>query len=397
VQSQFPPLTSPSPVLGQINSLNVLGADVFSNQGGAELFEGRSPSPFTAPPSPASTLREIATAPSNLLRSSQIPLAGESLAAGDDVAQAMFQLPQRFQKKRYKQTEELELTQRLDDFQSRFGISHPATIDTAIRLARILSFQGRYQASELLFKQGAICLHQNFGENDPRTVHAFNELAYCFIQQGQFSKAEKLFDMMYLKACQILPSSDRKFLEIKKDFGYCKLRLGDYAAAEQAFREVLAIGSQFLPAKDSLIRDCMRNLTQILIWSRQLREAEKLLSDVMEICASCENVTVLEVLGTRTIFADICRLQGKHHLAEQVLREVRETQILTLGRGHDHTLATTRALVETLKDLGRLIEGEELLRDATRISTKIIGEKHWQVSQPVEEVSLHSCSLNIHP
>jgi hypothetical protein len=141
----------------------------------------------------------------------------------------------------------------------------------------------------------------------------------------------------------------------------------------------------------------MRNLTRILIWSSQLREAEKLLSDVMEICASCENATVLEVLGTRTIFADICRFQGKHHLAEQVLREVREAQTLTLGREHDTTLATTVKLVETLRELGRFIEGEELLRDATKISTKVLGEKHWRVSEPVEEMSLHFCSLTIHP
>jgi tetratricopeptide (TPR) repeat protein len=361
------------------------------------LFEGRSPSPFTAPSSPASTLKEIATAPSNLLRSSQISLAGKSLAAGDDVAQAMFQLPQCFRRKRYKQTEELELTQRLDDFQSRYGISHPATIDTARRLGGLLSLQGRYRAAGLLFKQCANCLLTRFGENDPRTVNAFRELASCFLQQGQLSKAEKLFDMVYLRASQIFSSSDRKFLEIKKGFGYCKLNLGDYAVAEQAFREVLAIGSQFLPAQDHLIRDCMRMLATTLMCSSQLSEAEKLLSDVMEICALCENVPVPELLLDRATFAEICRLQGKHHLAEQILREVRETHILTCGREHDHNLATTKALARTLIDLGRFIEGEELLRDATKISTKVLGEKHWMVSEPVEEVSLHSCILAIHP
>jgi tetratricopeptide (TPR) repeat protein len=351
------------------------------------LFEGRSPSPFTAPSSPASTLREIATAPSNLLRSSQISLAGESLATGDDVAHAMFQLPQCLQRKRYKQTEELELTQRLDDFQSRYGISHPATIDTARRLAEILSLQGRYRAAELLFKQCANCLLTLFGEDDPRTVHAFSELACCFIKQGQFSKAEKLFDMVYLRASQILSSSDRKFLEIKTDFGHCKLFLGDYAAAEQAFREVLAIGSRFLLPKDALARDCMRELALTFMSQGRLSEAEELLPDVMEMCASCENVDICEVLLNRTLFAELCRLQGKDHLAEQILKEVREKQTLTLGREHDTTLSTTKKLVDTLRNLGRFIEGEELLRDATKISAKVLGEKHWKASEPVEEVS----------
>jgi tetratricopeptide (TPR) repeat protein len=301
----------------------------------------------------------------------------------------MFRLPQTIPKKRYRQTEELELTQRLDDFRSQYGVSHPATIDTASRLAVVLSQQGRFRAAELLFNQCANCLHTNFGENDPRTIRGFTNLAFCYVQQDRLSKAEKLFGMMYSKASQIFHSSDLTFLAIKAQFGHLKSQLSDYVAAEQTYREVLAIGLQSLPPNNSLMRTCMRNLATTLMSQGQLSEAEKLLSDVMEICVLSENV-IPEILLDRAIFAEICRLQGRHRLAEQVLREVRETQILTLGRGHDHTLATTRALVETLKDLGRFVEGEELLRDANKISTKILGEKHGVVSQPVDENSLHS-------
>ncbi len=305
----------------------------------------------------------------------------------------MFQLPENFQKKRYRQTEELELTQRLNDLRSRFAISHPATIDTAIRLAEILGYQGRYRAAELLFKQSANCLLTNFGQNDPRTIIAFERLAYCYFQQDQLSKAEKLFGMLYSKASQILPSSSREFLRIKKDFGYCKFQLGDPAAAEQAVREVLAIGSQVLPANYRLIRDCMTDLAIALMDRGGLdafSEAERLLSDLTEVSALYKDIPVAARLYNRTLLATIHNFQGKHHLAEQVLREVCETQTLTLGREHADTLQTTTQPVKTLKELGRFLEGEELLRDAPKISTKILGEKHWLVSQPADEDSLHS-------
>jgi tetratricopeptide (TPR) repeat protein len=208
--SVLPPQAS-----GHIHTPNTFGGNVFCMPGGGEPFEGQSPAP-----SPAL--------------------------------------------ERYKQMEELELTQKLDNFQSKHGPYHPATINTAMRLGGILSDQGRYRAAELLFNQCADCLQRTFGENNPGTLFAFGKLAHCFVQQGKLSKAEKLFRAVHSKASQILPSSDRMFLLVKMEYSNCIALLGDSKGAERELREILTIGGAVLPFDDPIFLGCMRYLADVL-------------------------------------------------------------------------------------------------------------------------------------
>jgi hypothetical protein len=242
----LPSSISPLPALIHIRPLNTFDVDISSNNDNGTFFEGQSPAPFTAPPSPAPTSKN------EVQRAFQVGTVGESSAGKRDVAQTLSQPTQNNQKTRYKQTEELEVTERLNDLRSKHGLYHPATIDTAMRLAGILIMQGRYRSAELLCKQCAECLLSTLGENNPRTLDAFGRLALCFVQEGQLAKAGKLYRAVYSKASQIFRQSDREFLYLKIDFAYCVAGLGDVTAAERALRETRVIGRKVLRADDPI-------------------------------------------------------------------------------------------------------------------------------------------------
>lgn len=370
--------TRPSPILApqglvHIQLPNAIDGVASSRSEGGDSFEGRSP----APPSPASTQRNDLRASSELQGGSQTGIMGQNFAAVRNVHLAMPQPAEIVQEKQYKQIQELELTQRLNDLRSKHGLYHPATIDTTMRLSGILSDQGRYRSAELLLKQCVDCLQKIVGEKDRGTLVASSKLAHCFVQQGQLSKAEQLFRAVYSTSCQILSPDDRMFLIIKMDYANCIALLGNCAGAERELREVLTHGLSVLPANDHILLGCMRYLAEVLKMRGKFCEAEKVLLVLVETEAVRE---AADHLRTRALLGDVYRLQGKFGKAIQTLKEVQEAQKKLLGSDHDQTLVTERNLVLMLRDLKRFVEGEKLLRDAIKRSTKVLGMKHRLVS-----------------
>jgi tetratricopeptide (TPR) repeat protein len=367
----------PSPILGpqgllHIQSSNALDGVASSRSGGGDSFEGRSPAPRSPAPTPRNDLGS-----SELQGGSQASTVDQNFAAGGNVSLATLQPAEIIQEKRYKQMQELELTQRLNDLRSKHGLYYPATIDTTMRLGGILSDQGRYKSAELLLKLCVDCLQKSVGEKDRGTLVASSKLAHCFVQQGQLSKAELLFRAVYATSYQTLSSDDRMFLIIKMDYANCIALLGNCAGAERELREVLTHGLSILPANDHILLGCMRYLAEVLKIQGKFCDAEKFLLALIETEAIRE---AADHLRTRALLGDVYRLQGKFGKAIQILKEVQEAQKKLLGSDHDQTLVTERILVLMLRDLKRFVEGEKLLRDAIKRCTKVLGKQHRLVS-----------------
>jgi hypothetical protein len=106
---------SPPPIFGHSRASNALYTDSLSENLQEEVFEWQGPTPNYA----LAASHEIQTV-------SQLEVLGENTIARQNAASAVPQPIQIIQKKRYKQTEELKLTQRLNDLRSKHGFPHPA-------------------------------------------------------------------------------------------------------------------------------------------------------------------------------------------------------------------------------------------------------------------------------
>lgn len=383
---------STPPSFGHIRSSSCFDPDIPISHGHEEVFEGQSPAPFTAPPSPAPTPRTRFAASHELESISQSRIMDENIAStSQNVAVAMSQSNQSTQKKRYRQTEELELTQRLNELRSRHGLDHPATIDTAVRLAETLSNQGRYRSAELLFKQCVNCVTKTLGENNPKTLLISGGLAECFIRQDNLLKAEKLLRTIFSREYQVFHPSDQRFLRLKISFASCIAGLGDLTAARRALHEVMAVDAAAPLADKNVLNQCKVHFADVLKKQGDLYKAEKLPLELVETDASDWASAANKLLVRRTL-GEVYNLQGEYQKAEQIFREIHKAQKESLGPEHDLTLQTESCLASALSNLGRFVEGEELVRETIRKCTKILGMKHYIVSIGGESL-LYSHSL----
>jgi tetratricopeptide (TPR) repeat protein len=345
------------------------------------VFEGQSPAPSTAPPSPAPSQRHEAHGVSS--NSSQHLVLGENLISSENDIHAPFSSStavltrpppiQTSQKKRYKQKEELELTQRLNDLQSKYGSDHAATVDTALRLVQIYVAQGRYRSSEHLCEQSAKLLQKSVGENDPRTLSAFNQLAAIFLFQSQYSKAKTLLQAVHSRASKALHPSHLAILSIKNEFARCLATIGNLVEAEQIFREVMVLG-RTLPPDHGTMMFAMLNLAELLAEQGEYFEAEKILIVIYE--TDVLSGSLGDQLRTRSKLGNLWRLNGEVEKGVEALREVLLAQKQHFGPEHRVTLCTQRYFAGALLQIGGFVESEELFRDTINKFAKTLGRNH---------------------
>jgi tetratricopeptide (TPR) repeat protein len=394
--SPFSSLQNVSHIHSQQDTFGTDIANILVEDG--SLFEGQSPAPFTAPPSPApSQIHDIRTAPSNSLPS--MVMDGNFASSANDVpdpfSSGIAALPETHPvqtppKKRYKQKEELELTQRLNDLQSKYGSDHPATLDTAARLARVFMHQNRYRSAERLYKQSAESLQKTLGKDNPSTLGAFSELSYAFREQGQYSKAKTLSQLIYSRASKVLHPSHETLLYIENELAICYLEVGNDIEAERLLREVLVHGRETLLPDNTVMVFAMEQLTKLLCDMGEFFEAEKML-------VAIENTNVLtgdflQQAITRSRLGYVWMAKGEFQKAEGIVREVFEVQKQHLGPENRDTLNSQINLGMAQKILGKFLEAGELLRDAVHKVTKLLGRNHASTLEA--EVFLAACLID---
>jgi tetratricopeptide (TPR) repeat protein len=384
LEGNLPPSFPPPQIFDHMRSpQDDLGTDIASilvEDG--NVFEGQTPAPFTAPPSPApSQIHEAHGASSD---SSQDPILGGNLVSSENDIHAPFssstaalagprpiKIPQ---KKRYKHKEELEFTRRLNDLQSNHGSDHPATIDTALRLAGIFEHQGRYRSSEHLCKQSVELLQKSVGENDPRTLLAFSQLAGIFRFQSQFSKSKTLLQAVHSRASQVLHPSHLAVLSIKNELARCLTTTGNLVEGERIFREVIVLGRETLPPDHANMIFAMGNLAEVLVEQGEYFEAEKMLVVLYETDVLSRDLE--GQLRARSELANISLLKGEAQKGIEALREVVAVQKQHLGPEHRLTLITQQRLAAALPQIGSFVESEELFRDTINKFAKTLGRNH---------------------
>jgi tetratricopeptide (TPR) repeat protein len=367
-------MRSPQDDLGT-NIANILVED-------GNVFEGQTPAPFTAPPSPAPS--QIHQAHGVSSDSPQHLILGGNLVSSENDIHAPFSSsttalvdPQPIktpQKKYYRHKEELECTRRLNDFQSNYGSDHPATIDTALRLARVFEEQGRFRSSEYLCKQSAELLQKSVGENDPRTLKAFSQLAGTFLRQSLLSKAKTLLQAMHSRASKNLHPSHLALLTIKIELAICLRWAGNLVEAEKIFREVMVLGKEILPPDHSTMMFAMSALAGLLVEQGEHLEAENILVVVYETDVLRQNVGCQ--LRTRSDLGNLWVVKGEAQKGAETLREVLAAEKLHYGPENCYTLVTQQRFAVALLHIGSFVESEELLRDAVNKFAKTLGRNH---------------------
>lgn len=369
-----------------------------------EIFEGRSPAPFSAPATPVPESHRVTNSRfvpadepdgrdqeqsqhNNFQRlglsfdasqdASFSQLIAQQGPGQRDITRAVSRRDGDLQSKkyiRYGQKEEEELSGRLKAFEAQHGTTHPATLNTAGRLAQVFQDQCRHRTAESLYKTIARSWHETVGESDPRTLLAFNRLAVVFRLQDKLRKAERLFRRIYAIAQSAFRRNDRTLLAIRTSLAYCCLPLCRGQEAEALARENIRVGSLTLAPNDSILLNSMFILSFGLQSRGEFVEAEKILREVLlshEISSSSNQYAILQV---RELLGDILR-QQQNPSTEMFLRDVLRDHARILGPKHTNTLYCQRTLALCLFGTDRREESVYLLKDCVEKSREILGRQ----------------------
>ncbi|KAL5326672.1 hypothetical protein ACEPPN_004361 [Leptodophora sp. 'Broadleaf-Isolate-01'] len=366
-------------------------------------FEGQSPPPFTPISSPVPSPRIISpqfrngsssyaessshnqsssedtpSVSQDATRKSHPDTAAPEFTDSDPLDNDALAKPGRpgSRKTRYREEEELELQQRLGDFQSRHGASHPATLDTMARLAYVFRSQGRFRSAESYFRKVAESYQNNFGDDDLRTMEALLDLVTILHDQSNSAPAERLCRRLYMKISTILPTEHKMNLRIKTHLGACLHRLGHIQKAEQIYLESIKLGGRSLAPDDELLLLPMENLAILFEQRREFAEAERLLLAILHARGEGRPPQFVDTMRVRSSLGYSYVKQGRLQESETILKQVFADQTEILGAEHLHTLLTQTYLASALKSQKYHKESEELLRDALQKSDRSLGKKH---------------------
>ncbi|KUJ21062.1 uncharacterized protein LY89DRAFT_778685 [Mollisia scopiformis] len=369
------------------------GFDVDGVLDAAAQFEGQSPAPFTVPSSPVVT-SDIAKSARNSFSGTVLDtplMSGESrhrLSAISDIPnasnstvnfariepwQSFTLVPEKDtefepptvefpQKARYKQKEEDELTQRVNDMLARLGEDHPASLDTMSRLAGVYLEQSRFKTA------GDLCQ-----------------------RIAKLTAAERLQRVVLAKAVKVMHPTDEAMLNIKLSIGRCLLtseRASNLAEAEQLFREVIRNGGVIFEPDAVILLCAMEYLAYALFLRGSYKESIKILQTVLESVKSSQSDRTRLLLWMGNIYTATGELDKSEAIITQVLTDREKI----LGHEHDSTLATQQSLGYNYILQGRDSEAEDIYRDLLPKSRKLLGQLHPAVLKA--ECQLASCLNN---
>jgi len=251
-----------------------------------------------------------------------------------------------------------------------FGKESVSAATSLVRLADVLSLQGKQKDAEKLLRE-AIAIDRRLLGDEHRTVaNGLGKLAEVLLRQSQTAATpQKQALLTEAEALQIQALTIRRklfgdeHLDIAQSLDDLTLVFyaqGKTAEAERGEREALAMRRKLLGDEHLLVAMSFLNLAEVLTLEGKYGEAEQLYRDALAMRRKLlgdEHPDVAYALGHLAV---LLRKQGKLSEAEAANREAFSINAIELGDEHPNTMVTLVQLANVLSDQGKLAESEAL-------------------------------------
>jgi len=238
---------------------------------------------------------------------------------------------------------------------------------------------GKYKEAEILFRKMIVSSSNIFGPNSTETVDTMCNVAGAMYNQGGYAQASQYHNQTHEKAARIFPSDHPIFLKSFSTKARIAGSLGeDQNAEEEIQRQVVQISLCKFGPKDNFARQCLQFLAMCLMNAKKYKLCEELLYIVIEIGQSIldQQTDMVKAFYARTLQM-LCRTlweQGKYDECERMSQMARAKARSLLHMYHENVMALDYRLATAWRKQGRLRESEELLRDVLDRQLHSIGE-----------------------
>ncbi len=293
-----------------------------------------------------------------------------------------------------------------------------ATVKTAIGLS-YLSL-GRYKDAEPLLRHALTLRQAGYGSSNDLAA-SLHDMGVLHNDRGELAPAESLFAQSLTVYRNASPVDSSGLAQVISDHADLLQYRGDLAGAEAGNREALAIRERLNGRESEPVAASMNNLAVVLGQEGQWALAESLHIQSANLVRRLRGSDHPDVAAGLTSAAFAVQMQGRLADAESLYRAALEIREKVLGPGHPETARThmnlgwllhdagrcTEALDEAsrvlaqrsdfgdehpaiastltmkgecLLELGRLAQGEAVLRDALTIRERALPSGHWLIA-----------------
>ena len=287
-----------------------------------------------------------------------------------------------------KENQERVYRDRLSELDRIFGPKHPATIDTLIRLATAVGFQGRYDVALPLIEQAVSSSQEVFGDNSQTTLEAKSKLVFLLKVSGKLSTAETIGRSLYKSTRAILGMDHSLTMFVTTNLAGILTDVCKFAEAEIMQWDLMHRQIRVLGLEHRMTVITMRTLAATLMKQNKSDECSKLCSTLSSVVERATSLDQYEIMNTKDQLACAAGHVERYETAETLQREVFEQRKMVQGLTHPATLCTLANLAETLRQRAR-VAGNLSQMSPLRLSLQQQIVKHGEKLQRLEESKLY--------
>lgn len=245
-------------------------------------------------------------------------------------------------------------------YQRIFGPDHPDTVRAMFRVAWLLSRQGRWAESAVLYRQVLELRRRILGPEHRETLQSMNAMATVLQNEGKLTEAETVFQQTLDAQRRVLGPEKGNTVSTWNNLGECLLAAEKYSEAEAAFRGTLDIKRRRVGDEHPSTLIAMNNLGVALRDLGHDAEAEVVLNQTLEIRQRVLPNDHPVTLTTLHEMANLRLRRGDYAQAETLCRRTWDARQRTRGDDHPETLESMESLLKALHAQDKRDEAEHL-------------------------------------
>jgi tetratricopeptide (TPR) repeat protein len=243
-------------------------------------------------------------------------------------------------------------------------------------LAMSLTYAGKYDLAEPLYRKALEANEENLGAAHLDTFTVLNNLAELLRIKGKYSSAEQLYRRALVIGLKTLGPENPYVTVVLNNLALVLKAQDNYAAAEPLYRQALAIREKILKPDDSLLAHSLNNLAKLLHARKDYAGAKPLYQRAVDISERAlgpnhpELAVFLNNLGS--LLEDEKDFAGAERLYRRALPILEKNP----GPDHYHVAICLNNIALLLKRRGDRADAEQLFRRALAIYEKALPPDH---------------------
>ena len=223
---------------------------------------------------------------------------------------------------------------------------------------------------------------------DERTLVAMREVALAVRDTGDLARAEELVAELIPRMREALGPAHEGTRAALLDLASLRAEGGRYEAAFEGFEELVALEREL---EDASLHATLNNYGAALVDAGRLDEAEKVLTESVELTRARMGKRHPETLWARSVLADLYSDMGKLRESERIQRKLVDDFEEVFGADHPEYGQVCSNLGALYNRRGRSTRARPLLEKAVPIMEATLGPEHPRTLIAIDNLAV-ACS-----